>query len=64
MTEMLIQVALAVALIAAMIGLRMLSGQALFRFRMNNGFRAHECDGTCHSHGDTRKATTESENRT
>jgi hypothetical protein len=47
----LIHVFIAMALIALMISLRMLSSQAIFRFRMNNGFRAHECDGTCHQHG-------------
>ena len=46
-----IQVVVAVTVIALMMGLRMLSGRALFRFRMNNGFRAHECDGTCGHHG-------------
>jgi hypothetical protein len=51
MMNILIQVAAAVLLIALMMGVRLASGRALFRFRMNNGFRAHECDGTCGHHG-------------
>lgn len=62
--DVLIQIALAVALIAAMIGLRMFSSRAIFNFRMNNGFRAHECDGTCHSHGKAEAAGPETQNRT
>lgn len=46
----LLQIAAAVGLIALMMGIRMMSGRALFRFRMHNGFRAHECDGTCGQH--------------
>ena len=42
----------AAALIALMILIRTISGHALFRFRMNNGFRAHDCDGSCGHHGD------------
>jgi len=47
----LLQIAAAIALIALMMGIRMISARALFRFRMNNGFWAHECDGTCGHHG-------------
>ena len=49
--NVLVQIAAAVALIALMMGIKLVSGRALFRFRMNNGFRAHECDGTCGHHG-------------
>ena len=61
--ELLAQLALTVALIALMIGFRMFSSQAIFRFRMNNGFRSHECDGSCHSHADRQKSETELEHR-
>jgi hypothetical protein len=56
--DTLIQVAAAVVLIALMIGIRIVSSRALFRFRMNNGFRAHECDGTCghRGHGEADRA--------
>ena len=47
----LLQIAVAVALIALMMGIRVISARALFRFRMNHGFRAHDCDGTCSHHG-------------
>ena len=49
--DALLQIAAAVIVIALMMGIRLVSGRALFRFRMNNGFRAHECDGTCGHHG-------------
>ena len=48
--DVLIQVLIAMGLIALMIAARMMSAQAIFRFRMSNGFRAHECDGTCQHH--------------
>ena len=48
--EVLIQVLIAMSLIALMIVVRMVSSHAIFQFRMNNGFRAHECDGTCRHH--------------
>jgi len=51
MMDALLQVAAAVIAIAIMMGMRVVSSRALFRFRMNNGFRAHECDGTCGHHG-------------
>ena len=49
--ETLLHLTVAIALIAGMIGLRMASSRAIFRFRMSNGFRAHECDGSCSQHG-------------
>jgi hypothetical protein len=61
--EWLIQVGLAMALIALMIGFRMFSSQVIFRFRMNNGFRAHECDGSCHRHPSEPSTPTENEHR-
>jgi hypothetical protein len=50
MMDTLIQVAAAIGLIVLMIGFRIASSQAIFRFRMNHGFRAHDCDGSCASH--------------
>ncbi len=61
--EALIQVAMAVALIALMMGIRIVSSRAIFRFRMNNGFRAHDCDGTCGHHGQQDTARTEPNHR-
>jgi hypothetical protein len=61
--ELLAQVILAIALVVLMIGFRMFASQAVFRFRMNNGFRSHECDGTCHGHVARQTAETEQEHR-
>lgn len=59
----LIQVAAAVIAIALMMGLRIASSRALFQFRMNHGFRAHECDGTCGHHGTGTSGTDEPNDR-
>jgi hypothetical protein len=59
MINLLSQLATAILLIALMMAMRVVASRAIFRFRMNNGFRAHECDHTCGKHRPEEAAETQ-----